>query len=179
MRRSIFSGIVAFLGLSLMANGQTNTSTTPSLRLRAYERVFINGVAPSPVMEVGGKEAKVQIIPTKPVYYIYLIANKVPYIKIERVWIKQQLYTATITRVVSKPVLIANGKQKDTLVKYTDEAVWQISIKDKVTNGTKPKKNIADKVAANELVLRLNDKSGAVYTRVAKTFTKLEPEAGM
>jgi hypothetical protein len=167
------------LGLSLVANGQNNIPSTPSLRLRAYERVFINGVAPSPVMEVGGKETKVQVIPTKPVYYIYLIANKVPYIKIERVWIKQQLYTATITRVVTKPVLIENGKQKDTLVKYTDEAVWQITIKDKVTNGTKPKKDIADKVAANELVLRLNDKSGAVYTRIAKTFTKLEPAAGM
>jgi hypothetical protein len=179
MRKSLFNGILAFLGLSLVTNGQTNTPTTPSLRLRAYERVFINGVAPSPVMEVGGKETKVKVIPTKPVYYIYLIANKVPYIKIERVWIKQQLYTATITRVVTKPVLIENGKQKDTLVKYTDEAVWQITIKDKVTNGTKPKKDIADKVAANELVLRLNDKTGAVYTRVAKTFTKLEPAAGM
>lgn len=179
MRRSVFIGIVAFLGLSLVANGQTNTATTPSLRLRAYERVFINGVAPSPVMEVGGKETKVNVIPTKPVYYIYLIAHKVPYIKIERVWIKQQLYTATISRVASKPVLIENGKQKDTLVKYTDEAVWQVTIKDKVTNGTKPKKDIANKVAANELVLRLNDKNGAVYTRVAKTFTKLEPQAGM
>lgn len=179
MRRSVYIGIVAFLGLFLIANGQTNKSTNPSLRLRAYERVFINGVAPSPVMEVGGKEAKVQIIPTKPVYYIYLIANKVPYIKIERVWVKQQLYTATISRVATKPVLIENGKQKDTLIKYTDEAVWQVSIKNKVTKGSKPKKDIADKVAANELVLRLNDKSGAVYTRVAKTFTKLEPQAGM
>jgi hypothetical protein len=179
MRKSVFTVILAFLGLSLVTHGQTNTPTNPSLRLRAYERVFINGVAPSPVMEVGGKETKVQVIPTKPVYYIYLIANKVPYIKIERVWVKQQLYTATITRVTTKPVLIENGKQKDTLVKYTDEAVWQITLKDKVTNGTKPKKDIADKVAANELVLRLNDKSGAVYTRVAKTFTKLEPQAGM
>ena len=179
MRRSIYSGILALLSLSMVAKGQTNTPTTPSLRLKAYERVFINGVAPSPVMEVGGKETKVKVIPTKPVYYIYLIANKVPYIKIERVWIKQQLYTATITRVPTKPVLIENGKQKDTLVKYTDEAVWQVNIKDLVTNGTKPKKDIADKVAANELVLRLNDKNGYVYTRVAKTITKLEPAAGM
>jgi len=179
MRKSLFIGILAFMGLSLVTNGQTNTPTNPSLRLRAYERVFINGVAPSQVIEVGGKEAKVQMIPNKPLYYIYLIANKVPYIKIERVWVKQQLYTASIKRVATKPVLIENGKQKDTLVKYTDEAVWQVTIKDKVTNGTKPKKDIADKVAANELVLRLNDKSGAVYTRVAKTFTKLEPQAGM
>jgi len=179
MRTSVFTAIVAFLGLSLFCQGQTNTPTTPSLRLRAYERIFINGVAPSPVIEVGGKETKVQVIPTKPVYYIYLIANKVPYIKIERVWIKQQLYTATITKVGIKPVLIENGKHMDTLVKYTDEAVWQISIKDRVTNGTKPKKDIADKVAANELVLRLNDKNGYVYTRAIKTITKLEPEAGM
>ncbi|OYY21936.1 MAG: hypothetical protein B7Y69_08225 [Sphingobacteriia bacterium 35-40-8] len=168
------------MGLSLLAKGQTNTPTTPSIRLKAYERVFVSGVAPSPVIEVGGKETKVQVIPTKPVYYIYLIANKVPYIKIERIWIKQQLYTATITKVASKPVLIENGKQKDTLVRYTDEAVWQISIKDKVTNAaTKSKKDIANKVAANELVLRLNDKNGCVYTRVAKTFTKLEPAPGM
>lgn len=179
MRRTTITGILAFLGLSLMANGQTNSSTTPSLKVKAYERIFIKGVAPSPVIEVGGKETKVQVTPTKPVYYIYLIANKVPYIKVERVWLKQQLYTASITRVPSKPVLIDNGKQKDTLVKYTDEAVWQISIKDLVTNGTKPKKDIAAQVAANELVLRLNDKKGAVYTRAVKTITKLEPQAGM
>ncbi len=179
MRSSLFTCIVAFLCLTLLANGQTNTPTSPSLRLKAYERVFIDGVAPSPVIEVGGKETKVQLIPTKPVYYIYLIANKVPYIKIERIWIKQQLYTATITKVTSKPVLIESGKQTDTLVRYTDEAVWQITIKDKVTNGTKPKKDIANKVATNELVLRLNDKNGYVYTRVAKIFTKLEPQVGM
>lgn len=177
MRRSLFIAVLAFCGMSVgIAHAQ---SSSPSLRIKAYQRVTISGVAPSAEIKVGGKETPVKITPTKPVYYIYLIANKVPYIKLERVWINQELYTATINRVPSKPVLLVNGKQTDTLVRYTDEAVWQISIKDKDNTGIKPKKDIADKVAANELVLRLNDKNGTVYTRTVKSITKLEPAPGM
>ena len=179
MCKSVLTCIVTLLSLSISGFGQTHVATSPWLKLRAYERTFIPGVALSPEIEVGGKETTVKIIPTKPVFYIYLLANKLPNIKIEQIWIRQESYTATITRVPSKSVLIENGKQKDTLVKYTNEAVWQINIKDKVSNGPKPKKDIADKVAANELVLLLNDKKGFTYTRVLKNITKLEPAAGM
>lgn len=44
--------------------------------------------------------------------------------------------------------------------------------------GTQPKRGIAKQVAANELVLRLIDRKGAVYTRTIKNITQLSPNAG-
>jgi hypothetical protein len=76
-------------------------------------------------------------------------------------------------------VILENGKQTDTLVKYVDEAVWQIIIKEKDKTGGKLKKDIAEKVSCNELVLRVKDKNGIVYTRTVKTITQLKPFAGM
>ena len=178
MRKPLFTGILAFVGLCCYASahGQSNT---PSLKLKAYERITLSGVAPSAEIKVGGEETLVASKSPKPDYYIYLIANKMPNIKLDRVWIKQELYTATMVSVTSKPVLLENGKQTDTLVKYVKEPVWQIIIKDKDKSGSKPKKDIADKEASNELVFRLIDKNGTFYTRTIKTITHLKPFAGM
>lgn len=178
MRRILFTGIIAFVVLYWNAAALAQ-SRAPSLRLKAYERLTLPGVAPSAEIKVGGEEMIVAGKPNQPAYYIYLIANKVPNIKLDRVWIKQQLYSATQVGVTSKPVLLENGKQSDTLVTYTKEAVWQIIIKDKDTSGSKPKKDMADKIASNELVIRLIDKNGTVYTRTIKTITSLKPFAGM
>jgi hypothetical protein len=152
--------------------------TSPSLRLKAYQRSYISGVAPTPVVEVGGKETSIATKSQEPTYYIYLLANKVPYLKIERVWIKNQLYLATITKINQKPVVLDNGKRKDTLVKYTDEMVWQVKITGKDHTGITPKKDIDDQVKANELVLRLVDQNDHVFTRTAKHITVLEAERG-
>ena len=178
MRRILFTGIIAWVGLcwNVAALAQ---SSAPSLRLKAYERLTLPGVAPSAEIKVGGEEMIVADKPNQPAYYIYLIANKVPNIKLDRVWIKQQLYSATLVSVTSKPVLLENGKQSDTLVTFTKEAVWQIIIKDKDTSGSKLKKDMADKVASNELVIRLYTKNGTVYTRTVKAFTHVKPFAGM
>lgn len=149
-----------------------------SLRLKAYQRSYISGVAPTPVVELGGKETTSKTVAAEPEYLIYLLAFKVPYLKIERVWIKNQLYTASINKVITKPVVIANGNKKDTLIKYTDETVWQVKITGKDKTGIKPKKDIEDQVKANELVLRLLDQNDRVFTRTAKQITVLEAVRG-
>lgn len=178
MRTTLFTGIITFLGLCSYSTALSQSSP-PSLKVKAYERITLSGVAPSAEIKVGGEEMHVARKPTKPDYFIYLIANKVPNLKVDRVWIKKDLYTATISKVTSKPVILENGKQSDTLVKYVDEAVWQIIIKEKDKTGGKLKKDIADKVSCNELVLRVKDKNGIVYTRTVKTITQLKPFAGM
>jgi hypothetical protein len=152
--------------------------TSPSLKLKAYQQSYISGVAPTSTVEIGGKETSPAAATHEPTYYIYLLANKVPYLKIERVWIKNQLYLATIAKVNAKPVVLDKGKRKDTLVKYTDEMVWQVKITGKDHTGITPKKDIEDQVKANELVLRLVDQNNHVFTRTAKQITVLEAERG-
>jgi hypothetical protein len=76
--------------------------------------------------------------------------------------------------VPSLPVVVQEGMKKDTLVKYTDELVWQIKIIGKDSTGIKPKKDIADQVKSNELVIRLTEPSGHVFTRTSKNIPVLE-----
>ena len=163
-----------FLSLIIMTGTVFSQKTTASLRLKSFQRSYISGVAPTNTIELGGKETPSTTKTHAPEYYIYLLANKVPYLKIERVWIHQQLYLASIDKVAILPVVLQDGKKKDTLVKYTDEMVWQIKIIGKDSTGIKPKKDIADQVKSNELVLRLNDPSGHIYTRTNKHVTVLE-----
>ncbi len=178
MQKLFISGCLLFLGFNLIA--QNTPAIKPSLKLQAFEQYFISGVASSSsIIEVGDKEIPITPKKNEPQYFIYLIANKVPYIKIERVWIKQKLYTATILKITQKPVVLKNGKFSDTLIKYTDEAVWQLTLKGPDSSNIKPKKDISKLVAANELVLRLNDKNGKLYTRSVKIITKLEAARGM
>ena len=164
--------------LALCISSVFAQKTSPSLRLKAYQRSYISGVAPTPVVALGGKETTTAAASQEPTYYIYLLANKVPYLKIERVWIKNQLYLATIDKINEKPVVLDNGKRKDTLVKYTDEMVWQVKITGKDNTGITPKKDIEDQLKANELVLRLVDQNEHVFTITAKHFTVLEAEKG-
>jgi hypothetical protein len=152
--------------------------TSPSLTLKAYQQSYISGVSPSPTVEIGGKEINTTSTVNEPTYFIYLLTHKVPYLRIERIWIKNQLYAATINKINEKLVVFTNGKIKDTLIKYKDEMIWQIKIKGKDTTGKTPKKDIKAQVKANELVLRLKDNKGHIFTRVAKQFTVLEAERG-
>jgi hypothetical protein len=178
MQKIFLAACLIFIGFNLVA--QKPPATKPSLRMKAFEQYFISGVETSgSIIEVGDKVTPITAKKNEPQYYIYLLANKVPYIKIERVWIKQKLYTASILKIKQKPVVLKNGKFSDTLIKYTDEAVWQLMLKGTDSTNIKPKKDIAKLVAANELVLRLNDKNGKLYTRSLKTITKLEAARGM
>jgi hypothetical protein len=170
--------VVLFMSLLIIGYAVFSQKSTPSLRLKAYQRSYISGVAPTSTIELGGKETTTTKKNHAPEYFIYLIANKVPYLKIEGIWIKQQLYLAKIDKVSTLPVVIQEGKKKDTLVRYTDEMVWQIKIIGKDSTGIKPKKDIANQVKSNELVIRLNDPSGHIYTRTNKQITVLEAVRG-
>lgn len=170
--------IALLLLMACSINSAYAQKTSPSLKLKSYQRGYISGVAPTPIVEIGGKQTEAASATREPEYFIYLIANKVPYLKIERIWIRQQLYLATINLVSTKPVIVKNGIMADTLIRYTDEAVYQIKITGKDSTGIKPKKDIAHEVKANEMVLRLTDKNGKVFTRTAKHISILEAERG-
>lgn len=173
MRRTALLILLAFNISSCFAQ-----KTTPSLQLKSYQRGYISGVAPTPTVEIGGKQTEAASAAREPEYFIYLMAYKVPYLKIERIWIRKQLYKASIHLITDKPVVVKNGIKADTLVKYTDEVVYQIKITGKDNTGIKPKKDIAKQVKANEMVLRLTDKNGKVFTRTAKHISILEAERG-
>lgn len=178
MHKYIFTGIVAFAFLfcSTAAIGQSGTS---SIKLSAYKRITLNGVAPSVEIKVGDEEKAPAGTSAPTDYFIYLITNRVPNLQLNQVWIQQELYTASLSRVTSKPVVLENGKYSDTLVQYTKKTVWQITLTGKDMTGIQPKKVIANQVASNELVLRLSDSKGAIYTRTVKNITTLKPFAGM
>jgi len=178
VRTHIYTGILVMVGLCWFS-AALGQSRTPSLQLKAFERIILNGVAPTPEINVGDEEIKKNAMPVQSEFFIYIIANRVSNLKLEQIWIKQELYTATISRVTSKPVLLKDGKHTDTLVHNTKEAVWQISLTGKDLTGIQPKKNMAIQVAANELVLRMSDKNGAIYNRTVKKFSQLKPFAGM
>jgi len=177
VRKYLFTGIVAIACVFSYATA-SGQSRTPALKLSAFKRSILNGVAPSAVIKVGDEEIPTTNAPAQIEYYIYLLASRVSNVELNQVWIQQELYTATLSRVNSKSVVLENGKFSDTLVHFTKEAVWQINIIEKDMTGTQPKKNIAKQVAANELVLRLSDRKGAVYTRTIKNITQLSPNAG-
>lgn len=178
MRTHIYTGILVMVGLCWFGSA-LGQSRIPSIKLQAFERIILNGVAPTPEIKVGDEEITKTTMPVQSEYFIYIIANRVSNLKLEQIWIKQELYTATISRVTSKPVLLKEGKHTDTLVHNTREAVWQISLTGKDLTGILPKKNMANQVAANELVLRMSDKNGAIYNRTVKNFSQLKPFAGM
>lgn len=178
MRKYIIIGIVAFSFL-IFCFAASSQSRIPAIQLSAFKRSILNGVAPSPIINVGDEEIAKSDIPAQSEYFIYLIAHKVSNLQLKQVWIQQELYTATLSRVTSKPVLLENGKHTDTLVKNTKQAVWQITITGKEITGTQPKKVIANQVASNELVLTLSDRKGTLYIRTVKNITQLKPFAGM
>lgn len=104
-----------------------------------------------------------------------MIAYKVPYLQLERVWLHQNLYQVTLDKVAGKPVILRNtGYPNDTLVRYTDEIVWKVTLKGKVEGNIKPKKDIETLVAQNELTFRLNDNKGTMFTRSVKQITLLQ-----
>jgi hypothetical protein len=155
MKKIIFIVICA-LSTTFVSAQRIAPPTSPSVRLKA----FVEPTAKSD-----------NSVPNH--YYIYLITNKVPYMKLEKVWINNKLYTASLERVTEKPILHQKGTKVDTLVKYTDELVWKVNIKGKADDSFKPKSDISDIVAQNELVLRLYNSDGTLYTREVKQMSKL------
>ena len=171
MKKTVFVLMLFFTTAVLVAQ-------KPSLTLKAFQRYYIGGMPPNPVIEVGGKEVDVKSKTAEPEYFIYLITGKIPSLKIESVWIKKQLYQATMQTVACKPVVIKTGFRVDTLIQYSEENVWQIRITGKDKNLKMNKKNISALLLENELVVKLRDRKGSLYTQAVKHFITLESERG-
>lgn len=148
------------------------------LQLKAFERGYISGKAIVPEISLGNQESKSEPTAVAPEYFIYLIAYKMPTVQLQKLWIKQRSYLATIQQVNQKPVILQSGKHIDTLVKYNCETIYQVTIKGLDKTVSKPQKGIADRVKANDLVLRVTDKEGNFYTRNIKKISVLEADRG-
>ncbi|MBY0481134.1 MAG: hypothetical protein K2Q21_07250 [Chitinophagaceae bacterium] len=148
------------------------------LKLKAFERSYISGKAIVPEISIGNQEVRSESTAAAPEYFIYLIAYKMPLVKFQKLWIKQQSYLATMQKLSQNPVTIQNGKHIDTLVQYDCATIWQIKIKGVDKTGAKPKNTIADQVKGNDLVLRVTDKEGNFYTRNIKKISVLEADRG-
>lgn len=170
--------LILSISLVMIAFTIYSQKKVPSLRIKSYQRSYLSGVAPTNRIELGGKENVVNTMAQAPEYFIYLLKNKLPNLKIERVWIKQQLYLARIDKMPTLPVVIQEGKKKDTLVRFTDEMVWQIHIMGKDSSSIKPKKAIANQIKANELLLLLTDNWGHIYIQTSKQIQVLEAARG-
>lgn len=171
MKKTVIALMLFFTSTVLVAQKS-------SLQLKAFQRYYISGMPPNPVLEIGGKEVEVKSKTTEPEYFIYLITKKIPSLKIESVWIKKQEYQATMQTVACKPVVINTAFRKDTLIKYTEETVWQIRITGKENNLKTVKKNISSLLLENELVVKLRDRKRCLYTQTVKHFITLESERG-
>ena len=150
----------------------------PTLRIKAFQRYFISGVAPSTILEMGGKETSTASGKQEPEYFIYLIAYKIRDLSIGSLWINHHPYEAVIRNISCKPVIIPNSIGNDTLLPYTDEAIWQVSITGRGKEGVKTTKALKALMANQQLVLKLVDKQGRNYTRTVKKITQIESERG-
>ncbi|MCW3087469.1 MAG: hypothetical protein JWQ78_855 [Sediminibacterium sp.] len=150
----------------------------PVMKIKAFQRYYISGLPNIPAVEVGGKEVVVTRAAAEPEYYIYLVAAKTPSLNLESIWIKQHRYQASLKKISCKPVVVNNGAEKDTLVKYTKEDIWQVRIKGKAKTDVRPTKAIAALVPGNDLVVRVYDKAGRYYTHVVRNIPRLESARG-
>ena len=178
MCKFFFAGVIV-LGCLFWQGTAFCQSSASTLQVKAYQRMIMQGAAPTVELEVGDVEKPGKALSHQSLFYIYLLASKATDIKLNQVWIKQEAYEATLNRVTKKPVVLKNGKQTDTLIANIPETVWQINIKEKASNSGKPKKAIAGSVANNELVLKLMDAKCIVYIRTVKNIKTLEPLPGM
>lgn len=161
-----------FCCISLLPSAQT------TFRLNAFERSYIDGMAPTPAIEIGGKEIPSQPTSRQPEYFIYLLNKKHASFTIASVWIKKQWYPASIKKLGYGPVLIDNiTMKKDTLIANREGYVWQIKITGKSKKAI-AKKDLSKLVNENELVIKLHDRQGRHLIRSVKTITRLEPERG-
>jgi hypothetical protein len=84
MKKTILLLLFCFAGSLLTA--QT------TFRLKAFERSYIGGAAPTPAIELGGKEIPAEVNSRQPEYFMYVLNKKNTTLKTENVWIKKSSY---------------------------------------------------------------------------------------
>ena len=161
-------GLIVFLMLATSTQAQT-------LIVKAFERNSISGVAPSPTINIGGKESIEPTNNTNPSYFFYLIASNALHVSIEQVWIKQTCFSAKLTPLKTQTILLKNSSDSTTISAAKNTSLWQIQVLGKSTKIVNQQKLLA-LISKNNLVVLLKDTKGRRYTRLIPQIIELEAE---
>jgi hypothetical protein len=169
----------AFAALYLFCLPSMAQNYKQKLTLYAYEQKVYSGVDHQTI--------NIDQTITKPdnnssvQYFIYAEFPKNDVVKINRIWIYKQAYDVNPEKIntpviTTKTVAIEGESFSDTLVKATQNIVWQLSLI-KAKNGGSNKTSLNKKIASNEIVAEYSiNKSSLRYASLSK-IKKLESAA--
>ncbi len=161
-------GLIIFLMLVITTQAQT-------LIIKAFERNTISGVAPTPIISIGGKETIEQPNNASPSYFFYLIASNYLQVSIEQVWIKQVCFSAKISKLKTHTIVLKNSTDSTTISATKNTSLWQLQVLGKLTKIANQQK-LQPLISNNNLVVLLKDSKGRRYTRIIPQIIELESE---
>jgi hypothetical protein len=161
-------GLLIFLMLAIKTQAQT-------LIIKAFERNSISGVAPTPIISIGGKESAEPTNNKNISYLIYLIASNYLQVSIEQVWINQTSFSAKLSKIKTNSIIIKNSADSTNISATKNTSLWQLQVLGKATKIENQQKMQA-LINKNNLVVLLKDTKGRRYTRVIPQIIELEPE---
>ena len=161
-------GLIVFLMLATTTQAQT-------LIIKAFERNSISGVAPTPIINIGGKESIEPTNNTNPSYFFYLIASNYLHVSIEQVWIKQTCFKAKLLSLKSPTIILKNSTDSTTISATKNTSLWQLQVLEKLTKIV-PHQKLQALISKNNLVVLLKDTKGRRYTRIIPQIIELEAE---
>jgi len=145
----------------------------PLLKIYAYSQATVSGIPDHK------QDSAINRLPKK--YFIYAEVKKGTMLSVEGLWLNGKYYTVTTVKKVVTPVVLSNTavptKEKDTLVKKTNNDVYSIAPGEKAnrhTIGAEEQKLGQE----NQLVIVFKNKDKS-YFGTAKVIKELAPVAGM
>jgi hypothetical protein len=151
------------------------TTQAQTLTIKAFKRNSISGVAPTPIISIGGKEAAEPTNNKNISYLIYLIASNYLQVSIEQVWINQISFSAKLSKIKTNSIVIKNSDDSTNISATKNTSLWQLQVLGKTTKIEKQQKMQA-LINKNNLVVLLKDTKGRRYTRVIPQIIELDPE---
>ncbi len=161
-------GLTIFLTLATTSQSQT-------LIIKAFERNTISGVAPTPIITIGGTEKAESTNNKNTSYLIYLIASNYLQVSIEQIWIKQDYFTAKLNPLKTNRIVLKNTTDSTTISTTKNTNIWELQLIGKATKITNEQK-LQRLISKNNLVVLLKDTKGRRYTRVIPQIIELEAE---
>jgi hypothetical protein len=163
-----------FLSLLFLFAASCAIAQPPVVEVVAYSRATTPGIPP------GNTDASSANNPFPVKYFIYVIVTKGAPVSIAGVCLKGQSYSVKLERVPS-PVVVPHDVNvptdvKDTLVRKTQDDVYQVSLQEQ--GGAACENRLADLAQNHEVVVGLNSGKSVVYGG-AKTIIALSPAAAM
>lgn len=157
--------------------GKLSAQQSKSLfELISFKKYSIPGMAPTAVIEWGGKETDISRSAGSPSYFIFLKATDPITFSIKKIWIAQKSYGVIAERMNKLPYVLEDGKQKDTLIADKPGTYWQLKIQTIDTLPASVNKSLAALIKSNELVLSVQLKSGIQYRYTNKRIRQLVAE---